>query len=52
VLLDYPDSTARRARFTLLRTKAGWRIADVSTGDEPSFTRAIVESNRTARARR
>src|SRR5438132_1395099 len=34
VILDYTDSTARRVRFSLVRTAAGWRIADVASGDE------------------
>ena len=52
VLLDYPDSTARRVRFSLVRTKLGWRIADVSSAGEPSFLRAILASNSRARSRR
>ena len=51
VIVDFTDSTARRVRFSLVRTAAGWRIADVSSGDEPSFLRAIEESNRKARRR-
>jgi len=51
VILDWTDSTARRVRFSLARTAAGWRIADVSSGDEPSFLRAIEDSNRKARRR-
>jgi hypothetical protein len=51
VIVDFADSTARRVRFTLVRTAAGWRIADVSSGDEPSFLRAILDSNRKARRR-
>jgi hypothetical protein len=51
VLLDYTDSTARRIQLSLLRTKAGWRIADVRSSDEPSLLRAIERSNRNARAK-
>ena len=51
VIVDFTDSTARRVRFSLVRTAAGWRIADVSSGDEPSFLRAIEDSNRKARRR-
>jgi len=51
VLLDYTDSTATHVKFTLIRTKAGWRIADVSSGDEPSLLRAIETPNRQARAK-
>jgi hypothetical protein len=49
VLLDYPDSTARRVRFSLVHTPAGWRIADVLGGDEPSLLRALEDSNHKAR---
>jgi len=51
VIIDFIDSTARRVRFSLVRTNAGWRIADVSSTDEPSFLRAIEASNRKARAK-
>ena len=40
----------RPATFTLLRTKAGWRIADIASAEEPSFLRGIEDSNRHARA--
>lgn len=40
----------RPATFSLVRTKAGWRIADVSSPDEPSMLRGIEESNRKTRA--
>jgi hypothetical protein len=46
VIVDFTDSTARRVRFSLVRTAAGWRIADVASGDEPSFLRAVEDSNR------
>ena len=51
VLLDYPDSTATHVKFSLVKTKAGWRIADVSSGDEPSLLAAIQTSNRKARTK-
>jgi hypothetical protein len=51
VIVDFTDSTARRVRFSLVRTAAGWRIADVSAGDEPSFLRAVEGSNGKARRR-
>jgi hypothetical protein len=51
VIIDFTDSTLRRVRFSLVRTAAGWRISDVSSGDEPSFVRAIEEANRMARSR-
>jgi hypothetical protein len=36
-------------RFSLVRTPAGWRIADVLGGDEPSLLRALEDSNHKAR---
>jgi hypothetical protein len=50
VIVDFTDSTARRLRFSLVRTAAGWRIADVAVSDEPSLLRAIETSNRKQRA--
>jgi hypothetical protein len=41
----------RLAQFSLLRTKAGWRIADVAADNEPSLLLAIEEANREARGR-
>jgi|1185.fasta_scaffold113540_1 hypothetical protein len=49
VILDWTDSRARRVRFSLLRTAGGWRIADVVSGDESSFLRAVEDSNHKAR---
>jgi hypothetical protein len=48
-LQGYPP---RPATFTLVRTRAGWRIADIASAEEPSFLRGIEASNRTARAAR
>ena len=39
----------RPTTFTLVHTAAGWRIADVSSGDEPSFLHGIEQANRAAR---
>jgi hypothetical protein len=50
VILDFTDSTARRVKFSLVHTPGGWRIADVSSSDEPSFLRGIEKSNREQRA--
>ena len=41
---------ARPATLALVRTKAGWRISDISSPSEPSLLRGIEESNRKARA--
>jgi len=36
----------RPATFSLVQTKAGWRIADISSVDEASLLRALEQSNR------
>jgi len=36
-------------KFSLVRTGSGWRIADVSSADEPSLLRALEAANRKAR---
>lgn len=51
VVLDFTGSTARRVNFSLVRTGAGWRIADVSSPGERSFLGAIEKSNRKIRAK-
>ena len=48
VLIDWVDSTARKARFTMVRSRGGWRIADVASGDERSLLQALQRSNRAA----
>lgn len=48
VKLDFQDSTPTKVRFSLIRTAAGWRIADVSASDEPSLLKALEDSNRRA----
>ena len=52
VSVEFPESTPRQVRFSLVRTAAGWRIADISAPDEPSFLHGIEASNRKARAKR
>ena len=39
----------RAATFSLVRTKAGWRIDDVASADEPSLLHALEVSNRRQR---
>lgn len=52
VSLRFDDAIKPRpVKFSLVRTRGGWRIADVSSADEPSLIRAIEKSNRQARAR-
>lgn len=41
----------RPATFRLVRMKAGWRIADISSVDEASLLRALEKSNRAQRAK-
>jgi Protein of unknown function (DUF3828) len=50
VSIGWDHDKPRPTQFSLVRTRAGWRIADVSSADEPSFLRAIEESNRKQRA--
>ena len=47
-LTGYPP---RPATFSLVRTPAGWRIADVWSPDEPSMLKGIEEANRKAQKR-
>jgi hypothetical protein len=44
---DQPRPTTT---FSLVKTKAGWRIGDVSSPDEPSLLKALRDSNAKARA--
>ena len=41
----------RPATFRLVRTKVGWRIADISSVDEASLLRALAKSNSTQRTK-
>jgi hypothetical protein len=43
---------ARPAAFTLVRTRGGWRIADVSSEDETSLLAALEKANDEARRRK
>ena len=52
VAIGWDNDKSRPTKFSLIRTRAGWRIADVSSADEPSFLRAIEESNRQQHASR
>lgn len=49
VHLTYGTGEARDLKLTLLRTAAGWRIADVSSPDEPSLLKALEKSNAEAK---
>jgi hypothetical protein len=49
VLIGWERDKARPATFILVHTRGGWRIADVSTEDEPSLLKALDAANRRAR---
>jgi hypothetical protein len=51
VSIAWPNDKPRPTLFSLTRTHAGWRIADVSSADEPSFLRAIEKSNSEQRSK-
>lgn len=46
VRLDLAGSDHRDLRLRLVRTAAGWRVADVVTADEPSLLEALNRFNR------
>jgi len=52
VSIAFTGDKPRPTTYTLLHTSAGWRIADVSSADEPSFLGGIEKSNREMRAKR
>ena len=52
VSIGWPHDKPRPATFSLVRTPAGWRIADVSSADEPSLLKALDKSNAEARHRK
>ncbi len=50
VLLKWQgEKNARDVKLKLIRTAAGWRVADVGTSDEPSLLKDLEEANREAR---
>jgi hypothetical protein len=50
VLLKWDgDKDGRDVRLDLVRTPAGWRVADVGTADEPSLLKDLQKANREAR---
>ena len=51
VSIGWPGEKARPATFKLIRTRSGWRIADVSSADEPSLLNALETANRKARSK-
>ena len=51
VSIGWDNDKPRPTQFSLVRTRSGWRIADVSSADEPSFLRAIEKSNSEQRSK-
>jgi len=51
VLYCQDCDAARVARFSLKHLRTGWRIADVSSADEPSLLGALEKSNLELRAK-
>jgi len=52
VTLRFGGGEARAMSLKLVRTGAGWRIADLTSPDEPSLLRDLTTWNRKHRARR
>jgi hypothetical protein len=50
VRLRFGDSDVRTIELKLVRTGAGWRVADIAAEDEPSFLQDLQASNRRKRA--
>ena len=50
VAIDF-GSDRRELRLSLVRTSAGWRIADVATADEPSLLQSLRRFNARRRSR-
>lgn len=46
LLLDFGGSDRRELRLRLVRTPAGWRVADIATADEPSLLQGLQRFNR------
>jgi Protein of unknown function (DUF3828) len=50
VLLKWEgEKDSRDIQLRLVRTAAGWRVADVGTSDEPSLLKDLEKANREAR---
>jgi hypothetical protein len=50
VLLKWEgEKDSRAVQLKLVRSVAGWRVADVSTPDEPSLLKDLQKANRAAR---
>ena len=51
VLIALHGYKPRPARLSLTRTRAGWRIADIASAEEPSLLAGLTASNRTQKRR-
>ncbi|MEO7178672.1 MAG: hypothetical protein ABIW83_07500 [Allosphingosinicella sp.] len=51
VLIDFGGSDRRDLTLRLVRTPAGWRVADIATADEPSLLESLNRFNRRRAAR-
>jgi hypothetical protein len=49
VLLRFGGADEREVRLQLVRTRAGWRVADVGTAEAPSLLGDLQRSNRERR---
>jgi hypothetical protein len=49
VRLRFGAADVRDIRLKLVRTPAGWRVADIATADDPSFLTDLQASNRRQR---
>jgi hypothetical protein len=52
ILLRFGDTDSRDLILRLVRTRAGWRVADIATADDPSFLGELQASNRKKRSGR
>ena len=52
VALSFGGASARNVTLTLVRTPAGWRVADIASPGEASYLRDLQAANRAERARR
>ncbi len=52
VHITYGTGEARDLKLTLVRTANGWRVADISSPEEPSLLQALEKSNAEARKRK
>jgi len=52
VRVTYGTGEARDLRLSLLRTANGWRVADISSPEEPSLLHALEKSNAEAKKRK